>query len=75
METRNILLKQLIQRSGKFLKEHVNIWIENEKYTYRNEWIKQLQKSIEAFKQKKRSIRNSISNSNSISTVFCLKPY
>lgn len=32
--------------------------------TLRNEWIKQIQKAIEAYKQKKRSIRNSISNGN-----------
>ena len=32
--------------------------------TLRNEWVKQLQKSIETYKQKKRSIRSSISNCN-----------
>lgn len=31
--------------------------------TLRNEWVKQLQKSIEMYKQKKRANRNSISNS------------
>lgn len=30
--------------------------------TLRNEWVKQIQKSIESYKQKKRSLRNSVSN-------------